>query len=451
MIVVFILFILTIYYYIQDRKAEVLFCLTAITNSCFFFINADNLPVKPTDFALVFILTISLFNIPQKKYYSIVDDSIGKIIFIILIYFTLNFLATVILRLDNPVNALKVIRPYYALLLYFYVRKMQKKDFSLYLNLMLVASIIQGLFYYLQIIGIDGILTGRVEEAEGSGGLTRFANFPKMASFFVLYFIIKDRISMHKKGFFIAFFGMMLILGQMRGVVIALSCTIGLFFFLKRKTKYVGYIAVGLIAYQFVIAPMFEYRERNATHSTSEEIIMILKNPTGVFQNYTEGDEKGTFSFRIAMLFERIYYMMDNPQYAPFGVGCIHEESPNNIWTFYVCTYNESLVKGYSMLASADIAWVGLLMRFGIVGILLWCMLFYYWGRNGIPLVKRSNDTIFMAASVMVLSDFLVSFDSDNLGRISSIISLIFYFSVIYEYKNRANNSNCNKYHQSVS
>ena len=451
MIVVYIILLLfAFYFYAIRRRAETLFFLTAITNSCFFFINGDYLSVKPSDFALVFIAIISLLNVQSKEYYKIANDPLGKIIFTILLYFSLNFIATIIFGLENPANAFKVIRPYYALLLYFYVKNMQKQEIRRYFHLMLIASIIQGVFYYLQMVGFEGILAGRVDEAEENGGLTRYANFPKMASFFVLYYIIRENISMRKKGFLISFFCLMLIFGQMRGAIIALSCATGLFFLLKHKTKYVWYIAVGMIVYQFIVSPMFEYRTRNSAHSTSEEITKILKDPTSVYKNYTEEGEGGTFSFRIAMLFERIYYMMENPQYAPLGVGCIHEESPQNTWTFYLGTENQQLLKGYSMLSSADIEWVGLLMRFGIIGVLLWFIFFYYWGSLGIPLVKKSNDAMFMASSVMVISVFLASFDSENLTRVSAIISLMFYLAVIYEYRNRKDDSLHHKIHQSL-
>jgi len=456
MIVFLILFILALYFYFQDSKGEVLFCLMALGSSCFNFVDASESPIKNMDFILVFTLLTCIDGyLNNNRYFSLskrtieasifgkfsikilrYNDMIGAVIIAIVGYVLLNFLGTVLFHIDSFSNALKVARPFFAFLIYFYFRSFKLRDFSRFLYLILIASLIQGFFYYLQLFGIN-VLVGRVDEAKRVGEITRYANYPSMASFFVYYFVLKAHVTIFKRIFFVLFFGSMLILGQMRGAIISMGFVFALFFLLKRKMKYVGYILVGVIVYQFAIAPMFEYRTRNSSSSTIADIVSVVKNPMSVYKNYMLQKQEGSFSFRIAMLSERVAYLFDNPQYLPFGVGCIHEESPANTFHFYLGTHDEMYKYGYVMLSSADIAWLGILMRFGLIGILLFIFLFYFWIRAGIPLVINSNNKLFIISSILVVSYILSSFNSDNMGRVSSILSLSFYLSVIYSYKRK--------------
>ena len=342
-------------------------------------------------------------------------------------------MGTFILHIESFNNALKVVRPKFILLLYFYLRAFKKKDFKIFVKWAFVATFIQGIFYYMQLVGVN-VLSGRVDEADSVGELTRFANYPIMAAFFVIYYVISEKVTAIHKLFVFSFFGMMLIIAQMRGAVIGLGAALALFFLLKRHAKYIGYIAVGIVAYLLVVAPMFEYRTRNKSRSTFQEITDVVTDPTNTYSQFYRYGIGGNFSFRIAMLAERVKFVIDKPEYIPFGVGCIHEESKANKFFFQLGTHNERFRFGYGMLSSADIAWVGLLMRFGIIGVILHLLLFYAWARQGIPQVKKSDDPLLITCAVLVVSQFLTSFDSDILGRIPPMMSILFYLAVIYRY-----------------
>lgn len=433
-VIYIILFGIAVYCYFDNKKGEALLCLIALCCNCFGFVDSSSSSIKATDLVLFFAIFTSLDGISKnKRYLQVKYDPIGLVVVLILVYCALNFLGTVIMHVESLSNAIKVIRPRFIFLLYFYLRTFKKDDFKKFIKYVLVASIIQGIFYYLQLVGIN-VLSGRVDEADDVGEITRFANYPSMASFFVLYYVISNKASIAEKMLFICFFGMMYVLGQMRGGIIAMASAVGVFFLLKRKMKYVSYIVVGVIVYQFIVAPMFEYRTRNAKNDTFTEIVNVVKNPTNIYQQYSIGETGGTFSFRIAVLSERVIFMCHNPQYLPFGVGCIHEESTNNKFHFLLGTGNDRSQLGRSMLGSADITWVGIIMRYGMVGVLLFWMLLYVWVKEGIPQVKNSEDSFFITCAVLVVLIVLNSFNSDNLGRIPSILNILFYLAVIYRY-----------------
>ena len=432
-------FILSIVFYAKKRKGEVLFCLIAILSNCFGFVNQVNSSIKPTDLLLSFSIGISFCEfLKNHNYFQIKKDIFGKLILLIFFYILLNFAFTVLLHLETFSFALKVVRYSFVFLLYFYFRDINQNEIDRFIRLALIASTIQGVFYYLQLVGVN-VLSGRVDEAEDVGEITRYANYPPLVGFFILYYIVTEKSNLLSKLFFIPFFGFMLVLGQMRGAIIALAFVICIFFLFKHKAKYILYIVGGVIVFQTIINPMFEYRTRNAERSTLEEVKMVLSNPTAIYESYTEDDESGNFLFRIAMLSERVIFMKNNPQYLPFGVGCIHEESPNNIFLFQLGTHNEKLKYGYGMLSSADIAWVGILMRYGIVGVILFLLLLFAWFKTSIPLIRKSSYTPFVVSALMSISSFLGTFSGDNLGRIPALTYLLFYLAVIHSYK-RANN-----------
>lgn len=434
LLIYIILFCVAIYCYSNNKKGEVLLCLIALCCNCFGFVDSVRGSIKETDLVVFFAVVSSLDGISKnKRYLQVKNDPIGIVIVLILVYFILNFLGTVVLHVESLSNAIKVIRSKFILLLYFYLRTYKKEDFTKFIKYVLVASIIQGVFYYLQLVGVN-VLSGRVDEADDIGEITRYANYPKFAYFFVIYYVISHKESTFPKIFLIAFFWMMYVMGQMRGAIISSAAAIGVYFLLEKKMKYVGYIAIGVIAYQFVVAPMFEYRTRNKDQSTFAEIINVVKDPTNVYQQYTMSESRGHFTFRIAMLSERIIFMYHNPQYLPSGVGCIHEESNANQFYFHLGTFNDRYKHNMGMLGSADITWVGILMRYGLIGILLHLLLFYVWAREGIPYVKNNKDTIFITCAVLVVSYILGSFNSDNLGRVPSILNILFYLAVIYRY-----------------
>lgn len=430
-------FILSFFFYIKGRKGEVLFCLIAILSNCFGFLDQAN--IKPTDLILSFSIGISICEFIKNHYFfQTKNDIFGKLILLILFYIFLNFAFTVLLHLETFSFALKVVRYSFVFLLYFYFRDINQNEIDRFIRLALIASTIQGVFYYLQLVGVN-VLSGRVDEAEDVGEITRYANYPRLVGFFILYYITTEKSSLFLKLFFITFYGFMLVLGQMRGGILALAFAICVFFLLKHKAKYILYIVGGVIVFQTIINPMFEYRTRNAERSTLEEVKMVLSNPTAIYESYTEDDESGNFLFRIAMLSERAVFMKDNPQYLPFGVGCIHEESPNNTFFFHLGTHNEMYKYGYGLLSSADIAWVGILMRYGLVGVLLFLLLLFAWFKTSIPLIRKCAYTPFVVAALMSITCFLGTFSGDNLGRIPAITNMLFYLAVIHSYK-RVNN-----------
>lgn len=394
--------------------------------------------IKPSDYLIISLYTIlALAYSKDKHLFSVKKDELGSVILGCFLWTLLVFFGTILFSQDTPTFAFKSYRAYLVIPFYFVLRTMTMKQVERYVKLMFAFSIVQGVFFYLQLVGITGIISGYGATIESGESLAehRFGNYPSFAPFFFVYILIKKEIALSKKIPMLLFWGMMPVVGQMRGGIMALAFTCGIYFVLHRKLKNVVYIVLAAVLYQFVVSPMFSEREKNYDVSTTDEIKMIFQNPTNIYKTYVGNSEDGTFIFRIAMYEERIAYMLEHPIYALEGVGCIHEDSPKNKFKF---TFGTVAIKDdgdvtIGMLASADIAWVGILMHFGFMGVFLFTLLYYKWMKIGLVNVVGSRNDIFTISAIQSVGAYLESFNGESIGRIT-MLSFMFTLAVLTVY-----------------
>ena len=153
---------------------------------------------------------------------------------------------------------------------------------------------------------------------------------------------------------------------------------------------------------------MFSRREKEADKNTFQEISEVLRNPSATYTNYEAGS--GTLVFRIGMLTERITYLLDNPQYLLFGVGDVYENSSNNTYIFNIGTYNISAQYGKTMLSSVDIDWVEPTIKYGLVGVFLYILLYFIWGSNGLKAIKKNDNRLLLTSTLYCYYCFFSSF-----------------------------------------
>lgn len=415
--------------FLNKKYHLMLFYLTAIANDYFGFGKIlGHAAFKTTDILLVIVcvIWITLF-LKEKNTFQYDYNKIGKSIWYLFVFITLVFIGTILLHQDTFIYALRVYRPFLVLPFYFVVLKLDEIAINKYLRLLLVFSVIQGIFYYLQFVGINGILSGYGADNEFEGMETRLGNFPIMASIFFLYFLFKKDIPIGQKVLFLAFWGLMPIFGQMRGRTLMLALGICVYLYCNRKVSYLKYVVIAYAAFTFLISPMMERRSQDAEMSTGKEIMYVLKNPFGIYDYYTTyiGKESGgTFLFRIAVLSERVAFMIENPKYIPFGVGCVCEESPNNIYhmTLGTITREEGKDDVVNYLASADNVWVGILMRFGLLGVILLISVHYNIIKESFSKISSSRNTWFTVYACMAIPEFIGTFNGNMFDRTDGLV-----------------------------
>lgn len=412
--------------YTKKKYAIMLFFLVFIASdfSGFGLILGES-PIKITDIVilLVFFIWIREFFI-DKKFFLIRADSLGKVLLGLFLYISSVFIGTILFNQESIPNAFKVYRMFLIIPLYFVLRKMSVHEYEKYIRLILIISLVQGVFYYLQFIGIKGVLSGY--GANSTDPNPRLGNYPFLADFFFLYFLFSKNIKEKKKWMFLFFFGLMPILGQMRGQTIVMVISACLYFIYQWKRKYILYGLLGAVAWALFVNPMFNKRAEGEGVSTKEELSMLINNPLDLANNYVIG-QKGTFVFRLAMLGERVFFMIEHPKYALTGVGCVHELSPKNTYTMLIGTdlgeeLSETAVTRPAYLGSADIVWVGVLMRYGLIGIFL--LLSYYLliikltHKN----IRNCSNPIYLVYACSAIPHIFSTFDGNNFESVLSLI-----------------------------
>ena len=415
--------------YIKQKKGDCLFWLFA-SSTGLGFIDTSTAPVKTSDFLIVAtIIILGSEYAKNPKFFRLKGDGIGRALIIFISFTILVMIGTIVVGSDTPNFAFRCGRWSITYLLYFYVRTFTFKDLNRFLDLMLVGCVISGIAFYLQPLGID-LLQGRVDEAMSRDEQTRYANTPEFANLFFMQYLVKQNISKGKKVFMLCFFGFMFVLSMWRGAIIMIAVMSAVYLLYNGSKKSIIYLAVSAGVYFAVIAPMFEYRDNQSggEMSTFEEIKLVLSRPADILNIYeTEGG--GNYMFRVAMFAERIIYILNNPKYIPFGVGTIHEDSPNQKHIFALGTQNENNQYGKEMLHSVDVELVTIICLYGFIGLVLYILFFYKWVKCSLPLLKCSKEPVVIMSALASIG-FTISMFNGAFFTTGSGISQIFIVSV---------------------
>lgn len=116
---------------------------------------------------------------------------------------------------------------------------------------------------------------------------------------------------------------------------------------------------------------------------------------------------EGNLSYRLFHFGERFEYCMEGFQTALFGIGSVSEENfRQNI--FYLGQPDSSTGKSTAQLNTGDIAWSVLILRFGLVGIFIYLIMYI---SIMIKFIKyRQNKIALVFASYLIMNLFFFSF-----------------------------------------
>lgn len=427
MIIIYLTFLLLIFYYYGKRNHSlVLFFMMAIITGGFGVLDAET-GLQKTDLLLIPTVLISINEYSRNKhFFQVKKDALGKCIILILLFLTLEFLFSVLLGIETPIWAFKVVRVQFLLLLYFYFRGLNSDIWQRFFKLVLFFSIVQGILFYLQVVGITGILANSVDSNAED---VRYANYPMLTSFFIVYYLLKKDISIWIRLAMLLFWGIMIVLSQSRGPILGVMGAFAMYCVVLRSKKSIGYMLVGIVLYVFIVNPLIKTRDMSERASTKDDIAMIISSNAEELSGVKTG-QVGTIAFRIGMLAERWIYLKDNPEYLLFGVGCIHEQSPANRFHFFLGTHNEKFFYRRCMIESGDIAWVPLLLRYGIVGVFIFSLLLFYWIKICFRQYPLLNNYLSRAASLMSASVTLTSFNTTLYDSVNTIFLLCVYLGM---------------------
>lgn len=425
------LLVFSLYKWTQNKKSIsflfFLFCVCA----GFRLIPAGLHTIKLHDYALIYLFSIIIYSfLKGVNIIRISNTIVDKLVLILLIYWIIIFLGTLLFTDEQPILAFQSFRFRLLFLVYFIIKDMsiqQKRKVMYYLfGIILFASIL----YVLQPLGIH-IYQGGVEEALYSNEQSRYRNAPLFIQLFIILLAASNFITNAKlKLISISIFLIALIIPMSRTPIIMLFLVLITYMILSCKYK-ILFKSIFIISFALIICwPFLNYRF-GATDTLGD-----IKSAVDFSEinNYDPNSSEGTFTFRMAMLHERITYLVNSNKIL-FGCGFIHEQSAytRNLLNFRIGTINQINDElAITYLDTPDLTWLTILMRTGIIGVILILILIF----TIFGFLKKSEKSFYKAISLWIIYLLLVSFSGDSLG-FNSINNYVILFLTYHNFINK--------------
>jgi hypothetical protein len=429
------------FFFINKKEGSLIILLFFITNGFQLIPEAalESFPInKYIDYLLLYIILILFFMIVSNTEYFKHKDKFSSILVLLLIYMLYELISTIAKRDETAVNAIKVFRIHIFLGLYFIIRSIKMSILLKMMEIVFKITIVTAILYLLQIILHKQILSGTIDgfDSNFNNQIFRFRNVPLFLDFSLLYLLFfKTKIKF--RSLLILLLLITLVAPMNRGPIIAFLAACSLFLLVTRKiSKFFRYLIVGLII-GIAVWPLISYRfEKEDTGSDLTKAFSMND-----YEDY-ESSENGSFSFRIALLLERMDYLYANPSKLITGIGLRHEDSPKTQTDFRFVVgaekNNSSGIKVKQMIDTSDLVWATMIFRYGLLGVVLYLILFLYLLK---AFYKDRRYSIAIVGFLLLSMYMINSFATDILIRPSTFF-IFFIVSVVVQKLNRTENEN---------
>ena len=421
-IVYIILTILSVFLYLKKKYLPFILCYTALMTELF-LLDTIGSSIRGSD--LCFFMNFILFPvaISRRRKENIDDKKINKVIKLFIGFILFEFALTCFTGADSVSYALKVIRVPLMFFAYYPFSTIPLDTYKRFIKIMLWGTIIQGILFLLQFVGIN-LLAGRFDSEAFAFAFA--LNIPTFTYFFIFFSLDTHYIKKYKYPL-LAFLFVILLFTYVRSVIISLIVCIIIYVVTIRGLKRSMPIIMALVIIAPIAMGVLEKKSAvsGSSMSTGEEIQLLF---TGVDNLRQVGNEGGSSIFRFAMLIERFDYLIQNPEYLMFGVGAIHEDSPNcyNRFDFALGTRNEGRMFGKCMIESGDITWVPVTLRYGLVGIAMHLFIIITIAK----LARKRNDVLKILFPLIIFF-FMKSFNGALFEKPWGCIELVLYLSLL--------------------
>ena len=406
--------------YNKGKYAWPLFILIFFASDAF-IINLGEAPVKYKDYGILLLFGCCCIGfLRNSSFFSIKGLSGAKISALFLVFFVFEFLYAYLTNVDTIGNILAVSRDYLYALTYFVFRKSPVEELQKGIRLIFKGVVLSCILFVTQYFTHLELINTFISETNMLAGNYRMQSTPPFMDLILLTVLFYLRKMKGRWLVIVLMFGIFLI-SQNRTPIIGLFLQIGLFVLLAKKTKYkIPIIIAAMVAFPFVNSLL-------ASRSSEEGGTSNMDVP--VFTYISQGDYQGlstqsTFMFRIALIAERVDYLLSNPEELPFGVGPMHEDTAQKYFNFRIGTANLSSDGEVRIcqLDSIDTVWGPLLIRYGFVGFILhvsvviWMIFAYY---------KRRVNPIMMLGFLTYVAAFAQSFSAGGMFLVSGITTMM--------------------------
>lgn len=424
-----LIFILFIFYWFQGKRVWALVWLFIYLANGFGIRYISNTLINSYNVIFLFGNAILLIKLNSGELHKIWNtDKFAKFLLCTYIFLLLHCLVTIIGQWDSLKLATSVLRQTFAyFLLYFILKDVHPNEILSALKKIAIIIATLSICYALRYIGIN-IYEIPENQKAFADEITRIG-IPNGLEFFTIFAIIFSAKRINVLPYLIPLLG-----GAMRGAI--MSLIVGFAWIFRSKVKHIRtFIIMGGLCFiiYFIYINFFLEEFNRYDISFTQEIFSAIDSSVILDpSSFVQGDnfnfrENGTFSFRIALLAERIIYLFQHPQTLPFGTGMISEESASQYFYFILGTANDDLKYGYALITTNDILWPTYILRFGLMGIIFWIL---YFKKSYSCIKQTSNLPLAKVGMVYIIYLVFHSFGTDMPQRPYSIFLL--FLIIIY-------------------
>ena len=422
--------LLAIYLYIRGYKVSALVIFFFFITSGFNFIPEEYTDLgigisKGSDFALLTLFAIvGLDAFLTQKYLKV--DTLVKYILVFYAFLVVCIIYNKFVLGLSWNEIIRTVRYQFFWLTYLVFRNLEVVQLRKLLKTLYIVTVSCSFLFILQIVFDDFILVKTMKSSATFMGIKfpRFYNHPDMIYFFTFMSIYCNPLKGKLKMISAMIFTLALLGAFHRSLIgfFFLSVLIGWILTLP-KLRRMQIFVVGTFLTVFVAVFVGNQLSKSRTFADLQKVL------AGDFaeMNIDMSDlSESTFTFRMAHLFERNQYLIENPKAMFFGGGLVTEDSKNidKMFDFKVGLVQE-LTGTTTQVDTGDISYSVLLLRFGYLGTMLNLALFiflmYYFYKN------RDHEYAKFSFLYFVLI-FGTSFFSPNLSLpISFLLPIISY------------------------
>lgn len=368
-----------------------------------------------TFFSLVFIL---LYKLKSSGRVFKCDNTTEKFSLLIFIYSLILGFVTLFKGKESVFNVIALIKPYALFLFVFVTKDINKVVLTNLIKKLFNLAVFIGVFSLIQIaLGLNILGNGGALDV---AGISRYWTPYSIATFCLLYALV---FNTHRKYIYIALFLLLVILPLRRGLIISTGFAIAVYYIFRIGQGKVPKGALLLALIGFFALPTLTVRFSHEGDSASDDIKSVFSGNVD-YSSFSNGVTGGTFLFRMAILQERVDYLIDRPKELLTGVGLIHEDTAQKEFNFYLGSYKTVNGERYAQqIDTTDLVWPTILMRTGLLGIILHLVVFL---SLVLFFIKNSKRSEWSFLGFLYLAAFLIFSFAD--AELTQPYAIIMYF-----------------------
>lgn len=361
-----LIFILGLYLFFTNRKDYSLFLLFYLITAGFWiegrFTGFFGMSLQLNDFGLLYLFFIMLYKFFTNKLESLPSDL--KIVNYFVFFLFVSMLVDYFMNSTPFGDILATSRHWLFVLFVYLLPYYSKEDIKKGLQITVYFTLIQiTLFLTEPLTGI--VLFSYDGTAEALSIVTdRYALAPPLIIFIFSWVYSTEYISKPKKNLFILLILMAMAITLIRSWIIAVVMIFILSIFISKKESTGKKLLMIIGLFLFVVSISFYEPIANRFEESIGDISSINKNSKEV---------EGNMSFRLLLAGERLNYILKEMHTTVFGIGFISEQHYRGHFIYGLWDDDGFVVQ----LNTADIAWALFYLRLGLLGTILYLLIYY--------------------------------------------------------------------------